>query len=174
MAITIDNQQVEIINDVDKSISVMKDAGRWLEESGKNPTKWWKPDNMTLDLFSPYSKLNEFYVVLVNKISTAAAILHIEECCQDWKSIDKNKSVSALYIHWLCVKRQYAGKGLPKIIISFAEQKAKENGVGFLRVDTNAQETKLRKIYGDLGFKLISIVHDDYRDTAFYHKIVNK
>ena len=75
-----------------------------------------------------------------------------------------------MYIHWLCVTRQYAGRGLPKLIIDFAEQEARAKGIHLLRVDTNAQEMNLRKIYENLGFKLISIEKEDYRQTAFYQK----
>jgi len=168
------NSKIEIVQDMEKAISIMYNAGKWLEESGKNPSKWWKPENLNSDFLLQYAKPNEFYVVLVNGNNAAAAILQYSQNSQDWECIDKNNPVSAVYIHWLCVGRQYSGKGLPKVVIDFAEQQAINNGVGFLRADTNAREMKLRKIYEKLGFDLISIEQEDYRQTAFYQKTVKK
>jgi len=165
---------IEIVQDIDKSVSVMHNVGKWLEKSDKNPSKWWKPENLNHNFLLQYAKSNEFYVVLINGKQAAAAILQFDQKSQDWKCVDKNKSIPALYIHWLCVERQYAGTGLPKVIVDFAEQKAIENNINFLRVDTNAQKMKLRKIYGNLGFDLVSIEKEDYRQTAFYQKTVKK
>jgi len=172
MLISIDDKAIKIVQDMDKSISVMYNVGKWLDESGKKPSKWWKPENLNRDFLLQYAKTDEFYVVLVNGKKAAAAILQFNQNSQDWKCIDKNELVPALYIHWLCVARQYSGRGLPKVIVDFAEQQAINKGIRFLRVDTNAQEMKLRKIYENLGFDLISIEQEDYRQTAFYQKKV--
>jgi len=166
------NIKYKIVQDTDQAISVMHDAAKWLEESGKNPSKWWQPQNMNREFLLQHAESSEFYAVLINGKPAAAAILQDNQHNQSWKSVDKNKTVLALYIHWLCVSRQYAGKGLPKTIIDFAARLAKAKGFDFLRADTNAQELKLRKIYENLGFKLISIEKEDYRQTAFYQKEV--
>ena len=58
-------------------------------------------------------------------------------------------------------------------MIDFAEKKARENNINLLRVDTNASETKLRKIYEKLGFRLVAVEQEDYRQTAFYQKKIS-
>ena len=63
---------------------------------------------------------------------------------------------------------------MPQLIVDFAEQKAIENNIDFLRADTNAQIMKLRKVYENIGFNLVSIEQEDYRQTAFYQKPVKK
>ena len=70
------------------------------------------------------------------------------------------------------VERQYASTGMPKLLVDFAEQKAIENNIDFLRADTNAQIMKLRNVYENIGFSLVSIEQEDYRQTAFYQKSV--
>jgi len=57
---------IEIIQDMDRSISILHNVGKWIEESGKNPSKWWKPENLNIKFLSQYVKPNEFYVALVN------------------------------------------------------------------------------------------------------------
>ena len=164
------NIEHKIVQNVDQAISVMHGVGRWLEESGQNPSKWWQPQNMNREFLLQHAEPSEFYTVLVDANPAVAAIIQDNQRNQSWQSVDKNKSVIALYIHWLCVNRQYAGRGLPKIIIDFAEQQAISKGMHLLRVDTNAQEMNLRKIYENLGFKLMAIKQEDYRQTAFYQK----
>ncbi len=55
-------------------------------------------------------------------------------------------------------------------MVDFAEKLAEKHNRELLRVDSNAEETKLRKIYEDLGFNLVTIKQEDYRKTAFYQK----
>jgi len=161
---------VEFVQDVDQAILVMRNAGRWLEESGKNPSKWWQLKNLNREFLFQYAEPREFYVALFNKKPAAAAILQINQKAQDWKSVDGNNLQLALYIHWLCVHREFAGKGLPKVVINFASKLAKKNNIKLLRADTNADEAKLCKIYEDLGFRLVATEQEDYRKTAFYQK----
>ncbi|MBU1326846.1 GNAT family N-acetyltransferase [Patescibacteria group bacterium] len=160
----------EIHQDINKAILIVRDAGRWLKESGKNPSKWWLLKNLNKKFLLKYAKPEEFYVALVDNKPAAAAVLQFSQKAQDWKSIDKDKLKSVLYIHWLCVHRKFAGKGFPKIMVDFAEKLAKEKNVKLLRADTNAKEMKLRKIYEDLGFNFVGVEQENYRHTAFFQK----
>src|SRR5579883_1691614 len=134
---------IEITNDVDKALEVLHDAAEWLQESGKNPNKWWQPQNMNREFMLKQAEPNEFYVGCMNNIPAVAMILQDNQRNQNWHYIDKHKEVKALYIHWLCVARKFAGKGLPEKMVSFAHTYAKEHSLSFLRVDTNADEEKL-------------------------------
>ena len=164
---------VKVIQGIDKAIFVMRDAGKWLEETGKKPSKWWRLENLNRKFLLQYAKPQEFYVAQVDGKPAAVAILQFSQNAQDWQSVDKGKPRKALYIHWLCVHRDFRGKNMPKVMVDFAEQLAKEKGVEFIRADTNAEETKLRKIYEDLGFRLVAVEQEDYRKTAFYQKRVD-
>src|SRR3989344_619587 len=143
---------MEIVQDMDQAIGVMYDAGKWLEESGKHPSESWQTKNLNKEYLSRYAKLEEFFVAVVDEEPAAAAILQFEQIAQDWAAVDKGSPPQALYIHWLAVARAFAGKGLPKVLMDFARSYAIKNGVRLLRLDTNANELKLRKIYEDLGF----------------------
>lgn len=167
------NSSVDFVQDMDLAISVMRSAGRWLLESGKKPSKWWKLENLNRNFLLQYAKPEEFYVALMNGKPVTAAILQLNQNSQDWQSIDKNNPKAALYIHWLCINREFAGMGLPKIMIDFAAKKAWDNNVNLLRADTNASEMKLREIYEELGFDLAGIEQEDYRRTAFYEKRIS-
>jgi ribosomal protein S18 acetylase RimI-like enzyme len=166
----VSNNYINIIQDVDQAVAVLFDAGKWLEESGKNPSKYWQSKNMNRDFMLKQAEPHEFYVALVNNIPAAAMILQENQRNQDWKYIDKEKVVIALYVHWLCVAKAFKGQKLPKQMIEFAAKYAKSSNIKILRLDTSAKETKLMKIYEQLGFNLMGIEKEENRYTAFYQK----
>lgn len=168
----IDSKSVSFAQDMDLAISVMRDAGKWMLETGKNPSKWWQLQNLNRDFLLQHAKEDEFYVCLVDGTPAAAEILQLSQDVKEWQTIDKDNPQRALHIHWLCVARELAGRGLPKVMVDYAAQKAKEQNVTLLRIDTNADEMKLRKIYESLGFQLVAEIQEDYRRTAFYQKRV--
>ncbi|MBI3619598.1 GNAT family N-acetyltransferase [Candidatus Roizmanbacteria bacterium] len=165
-----DHILIKIIQNTDKAIAVIYKAGQWLENADKHPSKWWQPKNLNKVFLLKYAKSNEFYVATAGNNPVAAAVFQVNQHAQDWGYIDKKKSQSALYIHWLCVDRRFAGMGLPKIMVDFAKQYARSKGIDLLRVDTNGQKLRLRKIYENLGFRLIGVRQEDYRETAFYQQ----
>lgn len=163
---------ITFIQNMDQAIGVMRDAGKWLSESGKNPSKWWKLENLNRTFLLQHAKVDEFYVGLVGGVPAVAGVLLFLENDQDWKSIDHDHPKRALYIHWLCVDRQFAGRNLPKVMVDFAARLAKKNDTDLLRLDANADKKKLQNIYEDLGFRLVGTKQENYRKRAFYQKSI--
>ncbi|NTU46100.1 GNAT family N-acetyltransferase [Candidatus Roizmanbacteria bacterium] len=163
----------QLIQDTHRAIAVMHSVGQWMVASGKNPSQWWVPENLNEQFLSQYAKQNEFYVLELDGKDAGAAIFQMNQNSQDWKSIDSENAPKALYIHWLCVAREFAGQNVPKMIVKFAEKIARENEISFLRVDTNADEVKLCTIYERLGFVLVGTEKENYRTTAFYQKTIS-
>ena len=56
MLTTIDKKSILISQDMEKAISVMRNAGKWLEESGKNPSKWWQLKNLNPEFLLQHAK----------------------------------------------------------------------------------------------------------------------
>lgn len=173
MSVNAFQESMKIIQDMDQAIGVMRGAGQWMKESGKNPSKWWKLENLNRTFLLRHAKANEFYVGLVGGAPAVAAVLMMIENNSDWKSVDLDHSQSALYIHWLCVERQFAGQNLPKLMVDFAERLAKKKGVILLRLDADADKKKLQRIYEDLGFRLVGTKQEDFRTSAYYQKIIS-
>lgn len=161
---------LKIVQDEDKTISVMHGAGKWLKDSGRKPSESWQPQNMNKDYLLKHAESSEFYAALIDGKPVAGMILQDNQRNQSWKSVDKDKKIVALYVHWLCVDHEYAGKGLPGVMIDFAAKFAKTKGIHILRLDTNAEEPKLRRIYEELGFNLRSTEKEGNHVTAFYEK----
>ena len=148
----------------------MYDAGKWLEETGKNPNQWWQTKNLNRQFLQNYIEPDEFYVALIDGKPATSVILQTNQRNQDWSSVDKGNSPEALYIHWLSVKREFAGKNLPKVMVDFAKKKAQEKNIKLLRLDTDANEVKLMNLYKKLGFKLVGTTMEDSFKVAFFQK----
>ena len=162
--------QVRIIQDTDRAIEVMYNAGTWMENSGLNPSQWWKPENMNREFLLQHTEANEYYAALLDNQPAASVILQETERNQSWKSVDGDNPKHALYVHWLCVHRSFAGRGLSKKMIEFAEEVARKRRFKLLRLDTDADEIKLCKLYERLGFKLTGTKNEDGHNTAFFEK----
>ena len=100
---------ISIVKDMDRAIEVMSGIGKWMEKSGQNPSKWWKPENLNRKFLLQYAKPEEFFVALADRKPAAAAILQFSQNAQDWKNIDKDNPQKSLYIHWFCVGREFGG-----------------------------------------------------------------
>lgn len=150
----------------------MRDVAEWMKSSGKPMSQWWEPKNMNPAFLLQHTELNEFYVALVEGKPAASVVLQDSERNQSWKHIDGNKTQKALYIHWLCVARAFSGQGFSKVMIDFATNEAKKRGFKLLRLDTNAEEERLCKLYEGLGFQLMGTEQEENHKTAFYQKVL--
>ena len=163
---------IRIVQDSTQGIQVMNSVGKWMENSGLNPSMWWKPENMNCEFLSKHTEPSEYYVALVNDTPAASVILQETERNQSWKSVDGDSPQKALYVHWLCVKREFAGEGLSKTMIEFAETMAIKKGFKLLRLDTDADEPKLCNLYKGLGFKEMGTEKESEHNTMFFEKII--
>jgi len=59
---------------------------------------------------------------------------------------------AAVYVHRIAVRRTWAGRGLPRMILAWCEKRALELGCGYVRLDCDASRPTLCKLYEGLGF----------------------
>lgn len=165
---TINKQSIKIIQNPDIAIDIMYKVGQWLVDTGLNPEEYYLPENMNKEYLLKHVEPEEFYVVLINDKPAASVILQENERNQSWECVDGKDKKEALYIHWLTVNREFAGQGLPRIVLDFAIGQAKKRGYKLIRLDTIASQPKLRKVYDNLGFTPVHIGEGEFEDTVFY------
>jgi GNAT superfamily N-acetyltransferase len=164
----INKQSIIVIQDADLAIDIMYKVGKWLVDSGLNPEEYFLPENMNHEYLLKHVEPNEFYVILIDDKPAASVVLQENQRNQSWECVDGKERKEALYIHWLAVNREWAGKGLPKVVLDLAIREAKKRGYKLIRLDTIASQPKLRKVYDDLGFKAVHIGEGEFEDTVFY------
>ena len=77
------------------------------------------------------------------------------------------------FIHKLCIRRKYSGKGLSESMIDFAIEECRKRNVAFLRLDCAGDREKLCSFYERLGFSQVRRRILGKFDVAFYERKVN-
>jgi GNAT superfamily N-acetyltransferase len=78
-----------------------------------------------------------------------------------WPDIDGRDSA---FVHRLAVRRSHAGQGVSSALLQWSVDRARELGKRYLRLDCDADRTRLRELYEGFGFKLHS-----YRQVGAYY-----
>lgn len=155
-------QNFEIIKgDVESAINIMKEVAQWCENTGKN---MWKVNELSKDILLKGLKEENFYVGRVENDNAASMILQWYDSIF-WPEIGENESG---FIHKLCVRRIYSGKGLSKKMIDYAIEDCKKKGVKYLRLDTGWNRNKLCQLYESLGFVKVGKKTINVKDYALY------
>ena len=73
---------------------------------------------------------------------------------------------AALYVHGLAISRAYAGQGVGRAMLGWAEQQAIARGRRWLRLDCMATNADLRDYYRRAGFTFMREIGDGMRRKA--------
>jgi GNAT superfamily N-acetyltransferase len=82
------------------------------------------------------------------------AILHQAARCdpEDLLFWPDHPEPAAVYLHRIAIRRSFAGRGIPQIMLTWAVEYARSLGKKFLRLDCEANRPKLRLLYESFGF----------------------
>ena len=100
-----------VYNQVEEAISVMKEVAKWGREQGFRVwlDEWLTPEELITDEARP----ENFYIGEVAGKIACAFILQRSDS-DYWKD---SSDVKAVYLHKLCVKREFAHRNMTKTII---------------------------------------------------------
>ena len=149
-------EKVDIVyNRVEEAISVMKEVAQWGREQG---FRVWLDEWLTpKELINEDAKPEDFCVGKVDGKTACAFILQKNDS-EYWKD---STSAQAVYIHKLCVKREYAHRNMTRSVVEAIKEECRNNGIRYIRL--------VRKIYLKIGFKIVDIIdYDNGRSVALY------
>lgn len=133
-------------NDIIAIEGILIDALIWMKKNKLQ--NQWNEDNIKWNYLSKDYKINDFYIDYQNGVP-AACVAITDLDLKYWTEIPKGKS---MFIHKLAVKREFAGKGISKELITFAKNISLKKDIDSLRLDCNLQRNKLRMLYENEGF----------------------
>jgi len=152
-----------VYNQVEKAIFVMREVAKWGREQGFRVwlDEWLTPEELVTDEAKP----ENFCVGEVDGKIASAFILQKSDSAY-WKD---SSDVQAVYLHKLCVKREYAHRNMTKWVVEAIKEECCKNGTKYTRLDTGLDEKVVRKIYLNAGFKIVDIIdYDNGRSVALY------
>ena len=157
-------ENIEIVyNQLDAAIAVMREVAQWGREKGFRVwlDEWLTPEELLTDEVKP----ENFYIGTVDGKTACAFILQRRDS-EYWKD---SSEVQAVYLHKLCVKREYAHRNMSRLVVEAIKEECRKNGIKYIRLDTGLDEKVVRKIYLNAGFKIVDIIdYDNGRSVALY------
>ena len=150
-------------NEVDQAIAVMKEVAEWGRSKGLRVwlDEWLTPE----ELITKEAQPEHFCIGKVDGEMACSFILQNS----DEEYWGKRTSNEAVYLHKLCVRREYAHKEMTKSVVEAIREECKSKGVRYIRLDTGLDEKVVRKIYLNAGFKIVDIIdYDNGRSLALY------
>jgi GNAT superfamily N-acetyltransferase len=129
--------------------SVLIEAATWIAECGE---PLWSIDELGVEAIQAGVSAGRFILASVDTemVGTARLTRDDPECWPD------AASGTAVYVHRLAIRRSWAGRGIPGMILAWCARRAEILGCSFLRLDCDAKRWKLCRLYEGLGFRIHS------------------
>lgn len=134
--------------DAETAINIMKEVTEWCRSVG---LKIWKDEQLTREKLLIDIDEDNFYIGKVSDSNACCMILQWNDTLF-WPKAKENE---AGYMHKLCVRREYSGKGLSQKMVEFAVEECRRRNVGYLRLDAGWYKEKLHNLYESLGFEMV-------------------
>jgi len=130
------------------------------EESGRTSIGWIREVYPTKKTAEASLLRGDLFVAEDNGIVVGTAIINQLQVDvyegAGWKFPAEDSEVMVL--HTLVISPRVFGKGYGKAFVKFYEDYALSQNCPYLRMDTNARNTRARAMYGKLGYREIGIV----------------
>ena len=125
-----------------------EDVARWLWSRG---IRQWEPGELPREWLIACIERGETYLASLDGEPAGMVILQDSD-----EAVWGAQPSDALYVHGLCARRLYAGRGVGRAILRWAEEQVGARGRMYLRLDCMAENAKLRAYYEDAGFRHVA------------------
>lgn len=153
------------LEDVETLVAIEDEAARWVRSLGIEPGEAPRPLG---EIFAEAVARGELYVALRDGVIAGKITLQTGDD-PVWEGIPGD----ALYVHGLTTARAFAGQEIGKALLRWAEERAREGGKSYVRLDCNADNPALRAYYERAGFTHRGDVQLPHREASRYEKASN-
>ena len=155
MAIAIRQATVE---DTRALVDTLTEAAHWVEQL--DGTIMWVEGELQEERVRAEAEAGMFVVAAADGQVIGAIRFQLEDQLF-WPDLDGSDSA---FVHRLAVRRSHAGQGISTALLQWAVTRARALGKRYLRLDCDAERTRLRELYERFGFRLHS-----YRQVGAYY-----
>ena len=136
---------------------MLLEASRWVDDLG---VVMWSEGELEPEAIGREVAAGQFVIAMVNG-APAGAIRFQERDLLFWPDIPQDGSA---FVHRLVVRRAFKRQGVSQALLAWSLDRARSLGKRFLRLDCDADRTKLRALYEGAGFRFHS-----YRQVGPYY-----
>ena len=139
-------------------VATLMEAAAWVHRL--DGTTMWVEGELDEHRVRAEAKAGMFVVAEANGAVVGAMRFQVEDQLF-WPDIDGRDSA---FVHRLAVRRSFAGRGISTALLQWATDRARGLGKRYLRLDCDADRTRLRALYERFGFTVHS-----YRQVGAYY-----
>lgn len=150
---------------MEEAVAVMREVARWGREKGLRvwPEEWLAPEALRNDETGP----ENFFIGQVEGETACAFLLQWSDR-EYWPEAPPGE---AGYLHKLCVRREFAHRGMAARVVEALREVCRERGARFLRLDTGCDEPVVRDIYLAAGFRIVKTLERDGRPVMLLYEL---
>lgn len=145
-------------DDVRALVETLTEAARWVEQM--DGTIMWVEGELEEPRVRAEAEAGLFVVAEAEGAVVGAIRFQLEDRLF-WPGRDGRDSA---FVHRLAVRRTHIGQGISTALLQWAADRARSLGRRYLRLDCDADRTRLRALYERFGFQLHS-----YRQVGAYY-----
>jgi len=150
-------------DDLDAALAIDKSAHDWRATIGFPPGKLPRPLS---EMFAATIARGEMYLARRDGVPAGKISLQWQDAL--WQDAPGK----AGYVHGLATHRDFAGQGVGRALLAWAERKVAQAGGEYLRLDCDAHNPMLRAYYESAGFTHRGDVTLPHRVASRYEKSV--
>jgi GNAT superfamily N-acetyltransferase len=139
-------------------VETLTEAANWVEQM--DGTIMWVEGELEEHRVRAEAEAGMFVVAEADGTVVGAIRFQLEDQLF-WPDLDGRDSA---FVHRLAVRRSHAGQGISTALLQWAADRARSRGKHYLRLDCDADRTRLRALYERFGFQLHS-----YRQVGAYY-----
>jgi len=136
---------------------MLLEASRWVDALG---VTMWSEGELVRSEIERDVNAGMYWIAAVDGRPAGAIRFQLEDRLF-WPDHDDDDSA---FVHRLVVRRAFKGQGVSTALLEWAVDHARAAGRQWLRLDCDAERTKLRALYERFGFRL----HSYRRVTSYY------
>jgi GNAT superfamily N-acetyltransferase len=138
-------------------VETLTEAADWIERL--DGTTMWVEGELEEHRIRVEAEAGMFVVAEIDGQVVGAIRFQLEDRLF-WPDLDGGDSA---FVHRLAVRRANAGQGISTALLQWSADRARSLGKRYLRLDCDAERTRLRALYERFGFRLHS-----YRQVGAY------
>ena len=152
-------------NRPDRAIAIMREVAAWGRSRGLRvwPEEWLTRSELLTGEAGP----ENFYVGTVDGKEACAFILQWSDR-EYWPDAPE---FEAGYLHKLCVRREFAHRGMTAQVVEAVQAECARRGARYLRLDTGYDEPAVRDIYLAAGFEIVKALGRDGRPVMLLYEL---
>lgn len=157
------------LSELETVLDILEEAAQWL--TGRGIHQWLPGSFYGVHCQSIANRLRQGEIYLAKVDGEAIGTLRLQWSDRPmWGEMPDD----AGYVHSLAVRRAFAGMGVGRQLLQWAENTAAANGKQYLRLDCTAENPVLRSYYEQAGFTHRGDIEDNDWKASLYEKSVTQ